>query len=94
MAEATEQSGIKIRGSRVGVVYSAKGDKTARVELENIVKHARYGKYLRRRTKLAVHDEQNTAQVGDMVEILPCRRMSKTKSWRLVRVVRPATARD
>ena len=50
------------------------------------------GKYLRRRTRLAAHDPENTAQVGDTVEITPCRRLSKSKSWRLVRIIRRGQA--
>lgn len=74
--------------SRIGTVVSAGGDKTARVVVNTLVKHPMYGKYVRRRTKLAVHDPRNAASLGDLVEIIPCRRKSKTKSWRLLRVVR------
>jgi small subunit ribosomal protein S17 len=70
------------------VVTSAFGDKTIRVAVDNVVRHARYGKYIRRRTKVAVHDPDNQAKLGDVVEVVPCRRMSKTKSWRLARIVR------
>ena len=79
------------RKTRQGVVSSAGGNKTIQVEVENLVKHPRYGKYLRRKTKVAVHDRENTASVGDLVEIVSCRRLSKTKSYRLLRVVRPAS---
>jgi small subunit ribosomal protein S17 len=72
----------------VGVVTSTKGDKTIHVIINNLVKHAKYGKYRRRRTKLAVHDPANEAQLGDVVEVALCRRMSKSKSWRLARIVR------
>jgi len=60
--------------------------------MEYKVKHPKYGKYIRRRTKLYAHDETNIAKVGDQVEIMECRPMSKTKHWRLVRVVRAADA--
>ena len=87
-----EQSGGNAETRRVaprmGVVSSAGGDKTIRVVLHNLVKHPIYGKYMRRRTKMAAHDPGNTAAVGDVVEIVPCRRISKSKSWRLLRVVR------
>ena len=66
------------------------GDKTAktrRVEIPRLVRHPRYGKYLRRRTVCYVHDEQNESHVGDTVEIIETRPMSKTKRWQLVRVV-------
>ena len=79
------------RGARrtaVGVVTSDKMDKTRRVEIPRLVKHKRYGKYIRRRTICHVHDEQNQSQHGDMVEIMESRPISKTKHWTLVRVVR------
>jgi len=63
------------------------------VVIEALVKHPQYGKYTRTRTKLAVHDPTNAAAEGDVVEIAPCRRMSKTKCWRLVRVVRQGVAK-
>ncbi len=64
--------------------------KTRRVEIARLVKHARYGKYIRRRTVCHVHDEQNESRTGDTVEIMETRRLSKTKTWRLVRVVSKA----
>jgi len=70
-----------------GVVISKSGNKSVRVQIDYTIKHPRYGKYIKRRTKLGVHDESNTAGVGDVVEIAECRPISKTKSWRLVRVV-------
>jgi small subunit ribosomal protein S17 len=73
-----------------GTVTSNSGDKSIRVTIDYKVKHPKYGKYIRRRTKLAVHDEQNQCNVGDVVEIAECRAYSKTKSWRLVRVVQKA----
>lgn len=73
-----------------GTVTSNSEDKSIRVTIDYKVKHPKYGKYIRRRTKLAVHDEQNQCQVGDVVEIAECRAYSKTKSWRLVRVVQKA----
>jgi len=73
---------------RVGVVSSTKGDKTIRVIVTSTYRHPRYGKYLRRQTKVAVHDPRNAAKLGDVVEIVPCRRISRTKSWRLMRVIR------
>jgi len=87
MESEGKTSGARLQ-TRTGSVSSAKGDKTIRVVIDYLVKHPIYGKYLRRRSKLAVHDPRNTAQVGDVVEIVPCRRISKTKSWRLIRVIR------
>jgi small subunit ribosomal protein S17 len=78
------------RGKRrveVGLVTSAKMQKTRRVEIPRLVKHARYGKYIRRRTVCHVHDENNESGVGDTVEIMETRPLSKTKHWRLVRIV-------
>ncbi len=78
------------RGQRrtvTGVVTSDKMNKTRRVEVPRLVKHARYGKYVRRRTICHVHDEQNDSHKGDLVEIMESRPLSKTKNWRLVRVV-------
>ena len=75
------------RRTAVGVVTSDKMNKTRRVEIARLVKHARYGKYIRRRTICKVHDEQNASHTGDTVEIMESRPISKTKHWFLVRVV-------
>ena len=88
MSETTQAKDKKqLVGTRVGFVTSDKRDKTRIVAVEYLVKHAKYGKYLRRHSKFQVHDEANTSQIGDRVEIVNCRPISKTKSWRLVRVV-------
>jgi len=73
-----------------GVVISHSGDKSIKVAIDFKVKHPKYGKYIKRRTKLGVHDEHNKAGLGDVVEVAGCRPYSKTKSWRLVRVVEKA----
>jgi small subunit ribosomal protein S17 len=73
-----------------GVVSSNSGRKSRRVTIEYKVRHPKYGKYVRRRTKLAVHDEQDQCGVGDLVEIAECRPYSKTKSWCVVRVLEKA----
>jgi small subunit ribosomal protein S17 len=73
-----------------GVVISKSGDKSIRVAIVHRVKHPKYGKYLKRRTKLGVHDERNQAGVGDVVEISQCRPYSKSKSWRLVGILEKA----
>ena len=80
----------KRRPTRVGVVTTAGRDKTIKVMLSYQVKHPKYGKYLRRRTVLHAHDEKNEAATGDLVEVTECRPMSKTKHWRLVRIVERA----
>lgn len=76
------------RDRRIGLVVSDKGDKTIRVRYQFTVKHPKYGKYLRRTTTLHTHDETNEAKQGDLVEVAACRRLSKLKSWRLVRILR------
>ncbi len=73
-----------------GTVVSKSGDKSIVVQIDYTMKHPYYGKYIRRRTKLAVHDPANEAGVGDMVEITSCRPISKRKSWRLVKLVQKA----
>ncbi len=70
----------------LGVVLSDKVAKTRRVEIPRLVKHPKYGKYLHRRTVCFVHDENNESKLGDTVEIVECRPMSKTKRWQLVQV--------
>ena len=75
------------RPVRTGVVVSDKGDKTISVAIPFTIRHPMYGKYINRRTKLLAHDERNEARSGDTVEIMECRPYSKTKRWRLVRIV-------
>lgn len=84
MAEQAERGR---RRTAVGVVTRDKMDKTRRVEIPRLVKHARYGKYIRRRTICYIHDEKNESRIGDTVEIVETRPLSKMKSWRLLRVV-------
>ena len=71
----------------VGVVTGDKMNKSRRVEIERLVRHAKYGKYLRRRTVCHVHDENNESQLGDTVEIIEAPPRSKTKRWDLVKIV-------
>jgi small subunit ribosomal protein S17 len=75
------------RPTRIGVVTSDKRDKTIAVTVSYSVRHPKYGKYMRRRTVLHAHDEKNEAATGDKVEIMLCRPLSKTKSWRLVQIL-------
>ncbi|MCB9837942.1 MAG: 30S ribosomal protein S17 [Phycisphaeraceae bacterium] len=77
-------------GARVGIVESDKRDKTRRVTIHYVTKHPKYGKYIRQRTVLHVHDENNESRLGDRVEVAQCRPISKTKSWKLLRVVERA----
>jgi small subunit ribosomal protein S17 len=78
------------RGRRrvlIGVVTRDKMNKTRRVEIGRLVKHPRYGKYIKRRTVCYVHDENNESHLGDTVEIMETRPLSKLKTWRLVKVL-------
>ena len=71
----------------IGVVASDKMDKRRRVEIDRLVKHPKYGKFIKSRTVCHVHDEKNESQIGDTVEIVECPPRSKTKRWDLVRVI-------
>ena len=74
----------------LGTVVSNKADKTATVLVERLVKHKMYHKFIRRRTKFAAHDSRNDCQIGDKVLISESRPLSKTKRWRVVRIVEKA----
>ena len=78
------------RKVREGLVVSDKMDKTVVVEVEDRVKHALYGKVMRRTSKLKVHDEQNAAGIGDRVLIMETRPLSATKRWRVVEILEKA----
>jgi small subunit ribosomal protein S17 len=78
----------KRRKTEVGVVASDKMNKTRRVVVERLVPHPKYGKMMRRRTVCHAHDEGNESHVGDTVEIMETRPLSKLKRWRVVRIVR------
>jgi small subunit ribosomal protein S17 len=73
-----------------GVVTSNAGDKSATIKIERRIKHPIYGKFIKRSTKIHVHDEANECNKGDTILIEECRPMSKTKSWRLVKIVEKA----
>jgi len=75
------------KGAKIGVVESDKRTKTRKVVLSYVDMHPKYGKYIKKRTVLHVHDENNESRTGDVVEVAQCRKLSKTKAWRLVRVV-------
>jgi len=77
---------------KVGVITSDVRDKSCKVQIQFTVKHPKYGKYIRRRTVIQAHDEQNLAKLGDRVEIAECRPLSKTKSWVLTKVIKAAIA--
>ena len=76
-----------LRKERIGVVVSNKMDKSVVVAVKRKVKHPIYGKFINKTTKLAVHDGENTCNVGDTVRIMESRPLSKTKSWRLVEII-------
>ena len=89
---ATENETKKPSRALVGKVVSSKMDKTIAVEIERLIKHPRYGKFIRRTTKLLAHDENSEASEGDTVSIAPCRPLSRRKSYKLVSVVEKASA--
>lgn len=92
MADNTEQAKQrKGRRMAIGVVISAhKTPKTLRVEVQYKIRHCIYGKYVRRRTILHAHDEKEEANEGDLVQLMECRPISKSKTWRLVKVMERA----
>jgi small subunit ribosomal protein S17 len=93
MAEPISEKTAPDRGKRrveTGIVTRDKMNKTRRVEIPRLVKHPRYSKYIKRRTICYVHDENNESRLGDTVEIMETRPLSKLKAWRLVRVVKKA----
>lgn len=82
------------RKSRIGVVVADALQKTVKVRLDLLVKHPKYGKYLKKQKTIHVHDEKNVCKAGDVVEIVECRPISRTKSWRVARTVRGAASRN
>lgn len=86
----TETAERARRKSRIGVVISDARDKTVTVEIPNLYKHPRYDKVVRRSTKLAAHDENNDAGVGDTVRIEETRPLSRQKRWRVAEIVERA----
>jgi small subunit ribosomal protein S17 len=78
------------RKVRTGVVVSDKMDKTVLVRIDRQVRHALYGKTVRRSSKLAAHDEQNDAHTGDTVRVMEVRPLSKSKRWRVIEIVERA----
>ena len=87
MSEAIERN---LRKTRTGKVVSPKMDKTVVVAIEDNFKHPLFGKVMKRRIKLHVHDENNECTVGDIVEVMETRPMSKTKRWRLASIIEKA----
>jgi small subunit ribosomal protein S17 len=87
---AVETTVADAKRTLTGRVVSSKMQKTITVAVERLVKHHKYGKYVRRTTKLLAHDEHGEGREGDLVDIAECRRLSSRKAWRLVRVVKRA----
>ena len=79
-----------LRKERIGIVTSSKMDKSVVVSVERKVKHAKYGKFVKKTTKFVAHDEKNECNPGDTVRIMETRPLSKTKCWRLVEIVERA----
>ena len=94
MTTAVQNEKRPLRTRLIGVVTSDKVTKTRKVTFEYLSKHAKYNKYVKRQTVLHVHDEKNEAHLGDVVEVMACRPISKTKTYRLVRIVTKATQID
>src|SRR5215470_1119040 len=89
-AEKTKTTGRRVLE---GIVTRDKMAKTRRVEVERLVRHPKYGKFVKRRTVCYVHDEKNESHLGDTVEIIESRPLSKTKRWELIRIVVKAPSR-
>ena len=84
---------MKTRGMKRqvnGIIISNKMEKTVVVQVERVVKHPLYKKYIRRRNKFMAHDKDNACQIGDRVEITESRPLSKTKRWRVSRILQKA----
>jgi len=97
MTTATAKPTIEKRKPRnrvIGMVTSDKVNKTRKVVFEYLARHAKYNKYVKRQTVLHVHDENNESREGDQVEVMVCRPISKSKTWRLVRIVTKGTQID
>ena len=87
MSEAVERN---LRKTRIGMVVSDKMDKTVVVAIQDNVKHPKYGKVIKRTVKFKAHDDNNECNIGDKVEIMETRPLSKDKRWRLVRIIEKA----
>ncbi|MCP3982609.1 MAG: 30S ribosomal protein S17 [bacterium] len=89
MSDQTGASQARQKARRVGVVTSSKMNKSVVVRVERTVKHLLYKRYVRRSSTFMAHDESNQCHVGDTVEIIESRPLSKSKRWRVARIVRP-----
>lgn len=78
----------KVKRSRVGKVIADSSNKTTKVEIEGIIQHPRYKKYIKRHTRFLVHDPENLCKTGDTVRVEECRPISKSKKWILREIVK------
>lgn len=85
---ASQERGV--RRPLQGIVVSNKMQKTCVIEVERVERHAKYKKYIRRHSKVYVHDEKGEAKVGDTIEVIECRPMSKLKRFYLAKIVKKA----
>ena len=85
-----DQAAVKKPRTLTGRVVSSKMQKTITVEIERLIRHMPYGKFIRRTTKLLAHDETGESHEGDLVMIAPCRPLSRRKSWQLIEIVEKA----
>jgi small subunit ribosomal protein S17 len=94
-APGTTATPTKTTGRRIlqGIVTRDNTSKTRRVEVERLVRHPKYGKFVKRRTVCYVHDEKNESHLGDTVEIVESRPLSKMKRWELIKIVTKAPSR-
>ena len=90
MSEANSAAAMR-RATKIGVVTSNRMDKSVIVQVQRIVQHGLYKRYVKRSAKFMAHDERNECRVGDTVEIVESRPLSARKRWRVRRVVRPAS---
>jgi small subunit ribosomal protein S17 len=91
--EDSKSADYRNKRTLVGVVTSDKMQKTITVEVTRLVKHPTYGKYVRRRSRFKAHDERSEAKEGDTVQVVECRPLSRTKRWRLQKVLAKAAER-
>jgi small subunit ribosomal protein S17 len=90
MEAAAQTTERKLRKIRVGRVVSDKMEKSCVIAVERKVMHPKYGKFMKKTTKLMVHDEENTCGIGDTIKVMETRPLSKNKRWRLVEIIEKA----
>ena len=91
MTEVTEvKEARNQRKVRIGVVSSDTRNKTVGVDVERLVRHPLFGRVIKKKSRLVAHDDNNEAKIGDLVEVMETRPISKTKRWRLTRIIEKA----